>query len=269
MTMLGKVAIVTGGGTGLGAAVALGLAARGANVLVNYSRSSADAEATAAACRALGVEAAAARGDVGDDADCRALVADAVARWGRLDILINNAGITKMVGHDDLDGLSADDFLSIYRINVVGAFQMIRAAAPAMAASGSQGVVVNVASIAGIMAIGSSVAYAASKAALINMTKSLARALGPGLRINAVCPGFIGTRWFADPMGEAGLAKMIAQQEQSTPLAHAGTAEDIAHTVLFLAGSESGNITGESIITDAGAHLGPRTGPPRKPAPDQ
>ena len=129
--------------------------------------------------------------------------------------------------------------------------------------------VVNVASIAGIMAIGSSVAYAASKAALINMTKSLARALGPGLRINAVCPGFIGTRWFADPMGEAGLAKMSAQQEQSTPLAHAGTAEDIAHTVLFLAGSESGNITGESIITDAGAHLGPRTGPPRKPAPDQ
>ncbi len=254
MALRDKVAIVTGGGTGLGAAVSLGLAGRGARVLVNYSRSAEAAEGTAEACRALGVDAIAMQGDVGDDAACRMVVEAAVARWGRTDVLVNNAGRTTFAAPGDLEALNDDDFLDIYRTNLLGAYHMIRACAPHMREAGF-GAVVNISSIAGLTGVGSSLAYACSKAALNTLTLSLARTLGPQIRVNAVCPGFIATRWFSDPLGEAGMQRIIAAQEAATPLRRAGTPEDIAKSVLFLADEGSEHITGVTLVSDAGFHL--------------
>src|SRR5215831_12954518 len=179
----GKVILVTGGGTGLGAAIAIGAAKRGAKALIlNYSKSRKEAEATAKAVEA---------------ADCRKIAA-AAAAYGKLDALANNAGTTKHVPkHADLDGLSKEDFLRIFAINTVAPFQMVRACRSLLEASGL-GSVLMTSSIAGVTGGGSSVAYAASKGALNTMTLSLARALAPNIRVNAICPGFMDTRWFSD-----------------------------------------------------------------------
>ncbi|MDO9126183.1 MAG: SDR family NAD(P)-dependent oxidoreductase, partial [Parvibaculum sp.] len=140
-----KVAIVTGSATGLGAAVALQLADKGCNVVINYTKSEIEAKETLAACEAKGVEAILAQGDVGEDADCRRIVQAAVDKWGRVDVLVNNAGGTKFANHAELDELNAEDFLWIYKVNVVGAYQMIRACAPHMKQAG-KGSVVNISS---------------------------------------------------------------------------------------------------------------------------
>lgn len=250
-----KVAIVTGSATGLGAAVALQLADKGCNVVINYTKSEKEAKETLAACEAKGVQALLAQGDVSEDADCRRIVDETVKKWGRVDVLVNNAGGTKFANHAELDELNAEDFLWIYKVNVVGAYQMIRACAPHMKQAG-KGSVVNISSIAGVTGIGSSVAYAASKGALNTMTLSLARSLAPKIRVNAVCPGFIGTRWFSDRFGQQTFEGIKRQQEESTPLARAGTPEDIATAVVFFCGEGSDHITGETLITDAGMHLG-------------
>ncbi|MDE2464675.1 MAG: SDR family NAD(P)-dependent oxidoreductase, partial [Alphaproteobacteria bacterium] len=191
----GKTAIVTGSASGIGAATAMRLASRGARVLVNYAKSAAEAEEVVATIRAAGGTADAVKANVAEDSDCRGLVQAAVTRWGGIDILINNAGTTKFAAHHDLDALSAEDFAHIYAVNTIGPFQMVRAARAALAASGD-GTVVNVSSIAGVLGMGSSIAYAASKGALNTMTLSLARALAPSIRVNAVCPGFVATAWF-------------------------------------------------------------------------
>ena len=184
-----KVAIITGSASGIGAATAVELSRRGWSVLVNYSKSKEKAEQVVKNCPgAIAVQA-----DVGEDAECRKLAQAAMDKWGRVDALVNNAGTTKFVKHADLDGLSADDFLRIYRLNVVGPFQMARACAPALKAA--KGAVVNVSSVASLLGTGSSIAYAASKAALNSMTYSLARVLGPEVRVNAVCPGYVDTPW--------------------------------------------------------------------------
>lgn len=255
MPLRNKVAIVTGSATGLGAAVALRLADQGCNVVINYTKSEAEAKETLAACEAKGVEAILGQGDVGEDADCRRIVQAAVDKWGRLDVLVNNAGGTKFADHAKLDELNAEDFLWIYKVNVVGAYQMIRACEPHMKKAG-KGSVVNISSIAGVTGIGSSVAYAASKGALNTMTLSLARSLAPVIRVNAVCPGFIGTRWFSDRFGTQTFEGIKRQQEETTPLRRAGTPEDIAAAVVFFCGEGSDHITGETLITDAGLHLG-------------
>ena len=255
MALKDKVAIVTGSATGLGAAVALRLADQGCNVVINYTKSEAEAKETQAACQAKGVEAILGQGDVGEDADCRRIVQQAVDKWGRVDVLANNAGGTKFADHAKLDELNAEDFLWIYKVNVVGAYQMIRACEPHMKKAG-KGSVVNISSIAGVTGIGSSVAYAASKGALNTMTLSLARSLAPVIRVNAVCPGFIGTRWFSDRFGTQTFEGIKRQQEETTPLRRAGTPEDIAAAVVFFCGEGSDHITGETLITDAGLHLG-------------
>ena len=176
-------------------------------MILNYSKSLKEAEATAEAVRAAGAEAAIAQGDVAEDADCRR-IAEAAARFGRLDALVNNAGITKHVPrHAELDGLSKDDFLRLYAVNTVGPFQMIRACRALLEKATGQASVVMTSSIAGVTGIGSSVAYAASKGALNTMTLSLARALAPKIRVNAICPGFIDTRWFGDAFGEDATAE--------------------------------------------------------------
>ena len=254
--MKGARAIVTGGGTGLGAATAIGLAKRGANVCVNYNSSAGPAQEVVAECRKLGVEAFAMKADVGEDAACRALVDAAVQKFGGLDVLVNNAGITKFAQHNDLDALDAEDFLRLYKVNVVAVYQLVRAARPHLDEAGGKAAVVNVSSIGGVIGLGSSIAYAATKGALNTMTLSLARALAPSIRVNALCPGYIASGWFTKYQG-ANVEKQIAQwAEQTTALKVASQPEDIAEGVLFLAGPESRHVTGEVIMVDAGMHLG-------------
>ena len=255
----GKILLVTGGATGLGAAIAIGAAKRGARaVILNCTKSLKEAEATAEAVKAAGAEAAIVQGDVAEDADCRRIAA-AAEKYGRIDALANNAGITRHVAHANMDGLSKDDFLALYAVNTVGPFQMVRACRPLLEASGRSAVLMT-SSIAGVMGIGSSVAYAASKGALNTMTKSLARALAPKIRVNAICPGFIDTRWFTDKFGDE-KTEMIRQNViKSVPLQVASTPEDIAESALFFLSDASRHITGETLITDAGLHLGKSPG---------
>src|SRR3954454_14446189 len=205
MSKDGMCVLITRTASGLGAATAMSLAKGGARIVINYSSSQKEAEATADLCRTAGGEVMVVQGDVSRDEDCKKIVA-AAAPWGRLDALINNAGITKHVPHADLDGLSAEDFQRLFGVNTIGPFQMIWAARSLLEAganaSGRASAVVNVSSVAGISGIGSSVAYAASKGALNTITFSLARALAPLIRVNTVCPGYIDTPWFTKGRGE-------------------------------------------------------------------
>ncbi len=252
----GKVILVTGGGTGLGAAIAVGAAKRGARaLLLNYSRSRKEAEATAKEVEAAGAQVELVQGDVGEDADCRRIAA-AAAPYGKLDVLVNNAGTTKHVpNHADLDALSKDDFLRIYAVNTVAPFQMIRACRSLLEASGL-GAVLMTSSIAGVMGSGSSVAYACSKGALNTMTLSLARALAPKIRVNAICPGFIDTRWFSDAYDAATAQKLRDRVRTTTPLQVVSNEQDIAEAALFLISDASRRITGETLLVDGGSHLG-------------
>jgi NAD(P)-dependent dehydrogenase (short-subunit alcohol dehydrogenase family) len=258
MSKDGLCAIVTGSASGLGAATAGILAKQGTRIIVNYSNSKTEAEATAELCRKQGAEVLVVQGDVSRDEDCKKIAAVA-APWGRLDVLVNNAGTTKHVAHDKLDDLSAEDFQRIYAVNTIGPYQMIRAARSLLEAgakaSGRTAAVVNISSVAGISGGGSSVAYAASKGALNTMTQSLARALAPLIRVNTVCPGYIDTPWFTKGRGEAGAKAVRDSVIARVPLKSASTADDIAQLVCFLALPQSGQMTGEFVRMDAGMHL--------------
>jgi NAD(P)-dependent dehydrogenase (short-subunit alcohol dehydrogenase family) len=250
------VVVVTGASTGLGRAVAVTTAEQGAKaVVINYAKNLKDAEETARLCQAHGAETVLVQGDVAEDADCKAIVA-AAERFGRIDALFNNAGTTTFAGHADMDAVSSDDFLRLYSVNVVGAFQMVRAARALLEAGPRPGAVVNTSSIAGVAGIGSSVPYAASKGALNTMTVSLARALAPKIRVNAICPGFIDTPWFGKSIGEAGAERVRANAAANSPLKVASSADDIAASAVFLASPASRHITGETLLVDAGTHLG-------------
>ena len=250
-----KTAVITGSATGVGAATALGLAQRGYNVLINYSKSEREAKESEAACRAAGADTLLVRGDVANDADCRAIVDAAMARWKRLDALVNNAGVTTFAGSANWDALDAGTFQHIVGVNVVGTFQMIRAAVSHLKAA--NGAIVNVSSIAGALGIGSSIPYVASKGAVNAMTLHLARALAPEIRVNAVCPGLITTRWFVDGIGQEAADKLRAQYERTVPLGRACSAEDVAEAVIWLVDAAR-TVTGELILLDSGMHLGGR-----------
>lgn len=253
MDLQSGVAIVTGSSSGVGAATARQLAEQGCHVVINYASNEAGARETQAACEAFGVETEVVQADVARDEDCRRLAAAAEARWGRIDALVNNAGTTKFCAHDDLDGLSAEDFQRIYAVNTVGAYQMTRAVAPAMR-RGGRGSIVNVASIAGVMGVGSSIAYAASKGAMITLGLSLARALGPEIRVNTVCPGFIQGDWLEQGMGAETYARTKAFLEQNTPLKLTATPDTVAEVIVyFLTGATV--VTGETLLLDGGHHL--------------
>ncbi len=254
MDMQDGVAIVTGSSSGVGAACARQLAERGCHVAINYARNADGAEATRAACEEFGVETVVVRADVSDDAQCRAFADAALAKWGRIDALVNNAGTTKFNPHENLDGLSREDFLDIYAVNAVGPYQMARAVAPAMR-TGGRGSIVNVASVAGVMGVGSSIAYAASKGALITLTLSLARVLGPEIRVNTVCPGFIQGEWLERGMGKERYDAAKAALERNAPLQLTTTPDTVAEGILyFICGADV--ITGETLIMDGGMHLG-------------
>jgi 3-oxoacyl-[acyl-carrier protein] reductase len=255
MNLKDAVVIVTGSAVGVGSAACIQVAKKGAKVVVNYTKSEADAKATLAACQAAGADAILVQGDVANDADCRRMAQAALDKWGRIDALINNAGITKFVDAKDLEGLAFDDWQHLYAVNVIGAYQMIRACEPAMRKQGA-GAVVNISSMSGVNGLGSSTAYVATKGAMNAMNLALARALAPTIRVNAIAPGLIETRWhtgrFAD---RESYDKFKGKYLESVPLAKASSADDIAQVALWLIeGSEM--ITGEIIKVDGGMHLG-------------
>jgi 3-oxoacyl-[acyl-carrier protein] reductase len=250
-----QVAVVTGSATGVGAATALKLAQRGWNVLINYSRSEAEARETQAACEAAGADTLLLRGDVSKDADCKAMVAAAVKRWKRIDALVNNAG-TSVFGEDAAwDNIDEQVFNRIVGVNTLGTFQMVRACVPHLKAA--QGAIVNVSSVAGALGIGSSVPYVASKGAVNSLTLHFARQLAPDIRVNAVCPALITSRWFDQGLGEGGLQKAIAATEAHTPLRKPSTPEDVAEAIVWLIGGAP-TVTGELLMIDGGTHLGAR-----------
>jgi 3-oxoacyl-[acyl-carrier protein] reductase len=252
MELRNAVAVVTGGGTGIGRAVALALATAGAGtVIVNYHRSAADADATVEAVAALGCRAEAVPADVTDDAQVRRLAERAVGDHGRVDVLVNNAGGTHAVEHADLDGLTDAMWREVLDVNVLGAFRCTRALAPALRAAG--GAVVNVASISGYRAGGSSIAYGVSKAALLQLTRNLAVALAPQVRVNAVAPGTVTTRWQTNLHGEEEFARRSAQEREVVPLHRTAGPEHVAQAVLGLLAMDL--VTGEALIVDGGKHV--------------
>ena len=262
-----RVLIVTGGGTGIGRATALHMAKLGWRVAVNSSKSHDEAEATASECRNAGGDGFAVVGNVADDADCRRIAADTLARWGRIDGLVNNAGVTAFRSPDDLDALTAEDFTRIFSVNVTGAYQMARAVADAMrkvaseprSPTGGPGPsIVNVSSHGAFTGLGSSMAYAASKGALNTLTLALARSLAPLIRVNAVCPGFVDTDWVRRGMSDSTFENFRKRVVKISPLGEITRPEDVAEAVAwFLTCGRT--VTGQLLVLDAGVHLTIRT----------
>jgi 3-oxoacyl-[acyl-carrier protein] reductase len=239
-----KTALITGGGTGLGRAVTLKLAKEGMNVAIIYSRSKDDAEKTARDAEAFGIKAITVKADVSVPGEAENMVTEVVKVFGRLDLLVNNAGTTKVVPFKDLDGLNEEDWLRLYKTNTVSTFIASRAAAKVMRKTGG-GHIINTVSIAGIRPSGSSIAYAVSKAAQIHTTKCLAVALAPDIKVNGVAPGLLLTRWADGFSGE-----QIEIIKNSTLLKKTADVEDCAAMYINLAKNDS--MTGQIIIIDAG-----------------
>jgi 3-oxoacyl-[acyl-carrier protein] reductase len=238
-----KIALVTGSATGVGRAAALRFAREGFGVVVNYSRSKADAEETFAEVKKLGVPAILCEANVGDESAVKGMVARCGAELGGLDVLVNNAGTTHFIDHTKLEALTDAVWEEIFRVNMLGTFWACRAAMPLL--QERKGAIVNVTSVAGLSGQGSSIPYAASKAALNSITKSLARAFGPDVRVNAVAPGPINTRWLAPHQAH------IQQYLKQTPLQKAAEPEDIADAIWYLATGTS-MTTGQILVVDGG-----------------
>jgi 3-oxoacyl-[acyl-carrier protein] reductase len=246
MNLLNKVAIVTGGGTGIGKATSIALAGRGAHVVVNYSRSKSDADETVQWINSNGGHALAIQADVSHDVEVRDMVEQIVQQFGTIDLLVNNASITSHIPLDDLDAATDDVWDHLFDVNVKGMFHCARAVAPYMKKS-KQGAIVNLGSIAGLTGLGSSLPYAVTKAAVHALTKSLARALAPDIRVNCVVPGAVATRWWAGKEEQMKkLAPTLLLQRISTP-------EDIAQ--LICAALEQEAMTGQIITVDSGQTL--------------
>ena len=244
MQLEGKCAIVTGGATGIGRAVCLSLALEGASVVVNFSRSEKEAEQTARDATAAGGQGVTFKADVADEEKVKEMVAFAHESFGRVDVLVNNAGYTQFIKHTELDKLTDEVWDRIFAVNVKGAFYGIRAVAPIMKALGS-GRIVNISSVAGLTGGGSSVPYAASKAAMIALTKSMAAALGPEILVNSVAPGLIYTRW------TEGHPERNEEIRQSTITQRLGTPEDIAGATHYLICNGEW-VTGQTLVIDGG-----------------
>jgi ketoreductase RED2 len=237
----GRVVAITGSSSGIGAATARAFADAGASVLVNSARSVADGEAVAASLP----DARYVQGDITDAGVPERLVAAALERWGRLDTLVNNAGTTALIPHHDLQAASVDVWRRIFEVNVFGTWAMSVAAVPALREA--HGSIVNVASVAGVRPTGSSIPYAASKAALNHMTVLLAKVVGPEVRVNAVAPGLVDTPWTE----EWDVVREVVRQV--APLKRSGQPEDIAEVILALAGAAY--VTGQVVVVDGGLSL--------------
>jgi ketoreductase RED2 len=237
----GQVVVVTGSSSGIGAATAHAFADVGASVLVNSARSVAEGEAVAASMP----DALYVQGDITDPGVPERLVAAALDRWGRLDTLVNNAGTTALIPHHDLEAASVDVWRRIFEVNVFGTWAMSVAAMPAL--RDARGSIVNVASVAGVRPTGSSVPYAASKAALNHMTVLLAKVVGPEVRVNAVAPGLVDTPWTEDWDVVREVVRQVA------PLKRSGQPEDVAEVILALA--RAAYVTGQVVVVDGGLSL--------------
>jgi len=242
-----KVAIVTGGSSGIGASTARLLAKRGWAVAINYAHNPAPAEALARELKGIAVQA-----DVSDDGQCRRLAKAVMDKYGAIDALVNNAGTTKVVAHNDLEGLTAEDFERIFRLNVIAPFQMARACAEAL--KKARGAVVNVSSVASVLGTGSSVAYASSKAALETMSLSLARSLAPEVRVNVVAPGHTNTPWHPSVRGPERAAEVEKRYSAIAPLRAVSQPEDVADAIVWLI-EGARNVTGETLYVDGGMHI--------------
>jgi 3-oxoacyl-[acyl-carrier protein] reductase len=250
MKLTDKVAVVTGAGTGMGRAIAELFARNGAKVVVNYSSSRDAAEEVVAAIQAEGGVAMAARADVSKEADAISLMSATEREYGRIDYLVNNAGWSTRVPHAQLENLTDEIWDRTLNVNLRGLFYCVRAATPYLKKQEGSSIV-NISSVASITGQGSSIVYAASKAGVVTMTKSLARALAPGIRVNVVLPGFVRTRFAGWPQESFDAAEKI------TPLRQLASVEDVAEATFFLA-AVAKSTTGESLVVDGGmAHLGP------------
>lgn len=243
MELKEKVALITGGGTGIGRAIALSFAREGASVAINYSRSEKDAILTVQDIHNLGVPSMSIKADVSSDSQVREMVDKVVSEFGRLDILVNSAGTTFFVNADDLEGLTEEMWDKILDVNLKGTFFCCRAVVPEMKKNG-YGCIINISSIAGISGVGSSIAYSASKAGVICLTKSLARTLAPEIRVNTIAPGFVDTRWTSD------WQEYKEMHEKATPMKRVANAEDVAVSAMYLVHSDF--VTGQVIIVDGG-----------------
>ena len=249
MNLAGTAALVTGSATGIGRATALALAGRGCQVVVNYTRSEAEARATARDVEALGARALLHRADVAADAGARAMVAAAERAFGRLDVLVNAAGTTHFAPPEDLEAITPEIWDRIFDVNVRGTFLVTRAAAPWLKRSG-RGAVVNLASIAGLRPTAQVIPYAASKAAIVNMTVSFARLLAPEVRVNAVAPGWMEGRWMQAALGPE-YDRLMERRAQRTPLRRVATADDVAQTIVGLV-ADNDFVTGQTVVIDGG-----------------
>ncbi len=237
----GKVAVVTGSSSGIGEAIARLFAEEGCSIVVNSSSSVEAGQEVASSLP----DAIYAQADIADEEQAKSLVEAAIDKWGRLDVLVNNAGATRVIPHDDLDAVTAEDWDRILKVNIVGTWFVTRAAAAAL--KESEGSVVNISSVAGVRPGGSCIPYAVSKAGLNHMTRLLAKVLGPEVRVNAVAPGLIDTPWTAD------WDAVRAAVRERTPLGRSGTPEDIARATLLL--TLSPYSTGDVVVVDGGMHL--------------
>jgi 3-oxoacyl-[acyl-carrier protein] reductase len=256
LELKGKAAIVTGASSdeGIGSECAKILAARGCNVVVNYATNKAGGEKIAAACKAAGGDAIVVQGDVAKDEDCRRLVQACLDKWGRLDVLVNNAATTKPIPHRRMDLLDAAEFQRVLGVNVIGTYQMCKAAGPHLKAAGDAAIV-NISSVGAMRAGGSSMAYTASKAGINNLTLSMARALAPEVRVNALCPGGMLGAWTRKILNEKQYEERLARSKTEFPLKRGIWPVDVAVAALFLVEGAT-TMTGECIRMDCGQHLG-------------
>lgn len=253
MEIAGKVAVVTGASSGVGRATAELLAELGAAVVVNYNRGATAANEIVAGIRSRGGQAAAVQADVRRDADCRRLIQSAVDEFGALQILVNNAGMTHFIPHDDLEAVTDEVWDDIIGANLRGVFNCSRAAAAHMRAAG-EGAIVNVSSVAGEGGGGSCIPYAASKAGVNVITKSLARVLGPEIRINTIAPGFIEGRWLRGGLGEETYEAGRKRLSETAPLRGVATPETCADAIVALI-ERNVFVTGQTVTVDGGATL--------------
>ncbi len=249
--LTGQVAIVTGAAVGIGRAIAVAYGREGAKVVVNYSKSEREAKETAEQVDKAGGESLLVKADISQDAQVREMVRRALERFGRIDILVNNAGWTPHVPFQDLEGLTSDAWDSVFEVNVKGTFLCSRAAVVPMRQQG-KGCIINIASIGGIRPRASSLAYAASKAAVIHLTQCLANTLGPEIRVNAIAPGLVGSTRFQ--VGRPNLEGMLSSYAQTVPLRRVGVVDDVTEVAIFLA-TGGHYMTGSILVVDGGRQL--------------